>query len=62
MIFLEFEDGTDIDSALVKVSSSVNEVSSQLPDTVGDPNYMEISADMMATLYVAVQYDGKRYL
>lgn len=59
MIFLEFEDGTDIDSALVKVSSSVNEVSSQLPDTVGDPNYMEISADMMATLYVAVQYDGK---
>lgn len=59
MIFLEFEDGTDIDSAMVKVSSAVNEVSSQLPDTAGDPNYMEISMDMMATMYVAVQYDGK---
>lgn len=59
MIFLEFEDGTNIDSAMVKVSSSVNEVKSKLPDTVGDPNYMEISADMMATMYVAVQYDGK---
>ena len=59
MIFLEFEDGTNIDSAMVKVSSAVNQVASQLPDTAGDPNYMEISADMMATLYVAVQYEGK---
>ncbi len=59
MIFLEFEDGTDIDSAMVKVSSAANEVTSQLPDTAGSPNYMEISMDMMATMYVAVQYDGK---
>lgn len=57
LIFLEFEDGTDMDSALVKASSAVNEVSSQLPDTAGDPNYMEISMDMMATLYLAVSYD-----
>ncbi len=59
MIFLEFEDGTDIDSAMVKVSSAANEVTSQLPDTAGSPNYMELSMDMMATMYVAVQYDGK---
>lgn len=58
MVFLEFEDGTDMDSAMVKVSSAVNEVSSQLPETAGDPNYMEISMDMMATLYVAASYDG----
>ncbi len=57
LIFLEFEDGTDMDSALVKASSAVNEVSSQLPDTAGDPNYMEISMDMMATMYLAVSYD-----
>lgn len=57
LIFLAFEDGTDMDSALVKASSAVNEVSSQLPDTAGDPNYMEISMDMMATLYLAVSYD-----
>ena len=57
MIFLQFEDGTDMDSAMVKVSSAVNEVQSQLPDTAGSPNYMEISMDMMATLYAAVSYD-----
>lgn len=57
MIFLEFEDGSDMDSAMVKASSAVNEVSSQLPETAGSPNYMEISMDMMATLYVAASYD-----
>ncbi len=58
MIFLQFQDGTDMDSAMVKASSAVNEVSAQLPDTAGSPNYMEISMDMMATLYVAASYDG----
>jgi multidrug efflux pump subunit AcrB len=57
MIFLQFQDGTDMDSAMVKASSAVNEVSSQLPSTAGSPNYMEISMDMMATLYVAASYD-----
>ena len=59
MVFLEFEDGTDMDSAMVKVSSAVNEVESQLPETAGSPNYMEMSMDMMATLYVAANYEGK---
>ena len=58
-IFLEFEDGTDMDSALVKVSSAVNEASSQLPDGAGSPNYMEISSDMAASLYLGVQDDSK---
>lgn len=57
MIFLEFEDGTDMDSAMVKVSSAVNEVEAMLPETATSPNYMEISMDMMATLYVALSYD-----
>lgn len=59
LIFLSFTDGTDMDSALVKVSSAVNEVASTLPETAGTPNYMEISMDMMATLYVSATYDGK---
>ena len=58
-IFLEFEDGTDMDSALVKVSSAVNEVASQLPDGAGNPNYMEIGTDMMATLYLGATDDEK---
>ncbi|WP_165247240.1 efflux RND transporter permease subunit [Adlercreutzia sp. ZJ141] len=59
MIFLSFEDGTNMDSALVKVSSAVNEIASTLPDAAGTPNYMEVSMDMMATLYVSATYDGK---
>lgn len=58
VIFLEFADGTDMDSALVKVSSATNEVASRLPETAGAPNFMEISMDMMATLYAAASYDG----
>lgn len=58
VIFLEFADGTDMDSALVKVSSAANEVTSRLPETAGAPNFMEISMDMMATLYAAASYDG----
>ncbi|WP_251197750.1 efflux RND transporter permease subunit [Anaerotardibacter muris] len=59
MVVLEFEDGADMDSAMVKVSSAVNEVQSLLPETAGSPNYMEMSMDMMATLYIACSYDGK---
>lgn len=59
MVFLEFEDGTDMDSAMVKVSSAVNQVQAELPETVGAPNIMEISMDMMATVYVAASYEGK---
>lgn len=59
LVFLEFEDDTDMDSALVKVSSAVNEVVSELPDEAGTPNYMEISADMMATMYLGVHDDDR---
>ncbi len=52
MIFLEFTDDTDMDSALVKVSAAVNQVSSQLPDSAGTPTYMQMNMDMMATMYL----------
>ncbi|MBQ9612699.1 MAG: efflux RND transporter permease subunit [Lachnospiraceae bacterium] len=58
MTQLEFEDGTDMDSAMVKVSSAVTQVHSMLPEGVGTPNIMEISLDMIATMYVAVGYEG----
>ncbi len=54
MVFLEFSDGTDMDSALVKTSAAVNSVASQLPDSAGTPTYMEISMNMVATMYLGV--------
>ncbi|WP_251230376.1 efflux RND transporter permease subunit [Adlercreutzia aquisgranensis] len=59
VVFLEFEDGTNMDSAMVKVSSAINEVQASLPETAGAPNIVEISMDMMATSYVAAICDGK---
>lgn len=58
MVQLEFEDGTDMDSAIVKVSSAVQQVSGSLPDLCGAPSIMELSMDMMATMYVAVSCEG----
>ena len=59
MVELEFEDGTDMDSVLVKVSSALDTVEASLPDECGTPSIMEISMDMMATMYIAVGYEGK---
>jgi len=59
IVQLEFVDGTDMDSALVKVSSSLNTVESLLPEECGTPTIMEISMDMMASVYLAVAYEGK---
>ncbi|MCD7858262.1 MAG: efflux RND transporter permease subunit [Clostridiales bacterium] len=59
MIMLEFEDDTDMDSAMVKVDSALQDVESSLPDLCGTPNVMEISMDMVATMYVSVDYEGK---
>lgn len=59
MVFLEFEDGTNMDSALVKVSSALNEVQAVLPETAGAPNIVEISMDMMANSYISATHDGK---
>lgn len=57
MITLEFADSTDMDSAMVKVSAQINQLS--LPEVCGTPNMMELSMDMMATMYAAVSYEGK---
>ena len=58
MLQMEFEDGTNMDSAMVKISSSLDQLSGSLPDAVGTPMIMEISMDMLATMYAAVSRDG----
>ena len=59
MVMLEFAEDTSMDSAMVKVSSATNQIESSLPETCGTPNIMEISMDMMATMYASVSYEGK---
>jgi len=58
MVQLEFEDGTDMDSTLVKVNSALQEVSASLPEMCSTPSIIELSMDMMATMYASVSRDG----
>ena len=58
LIFLEYQDDTDMDSAMVKASTAVNQLGDTLPDMASTPTLIEISPDMMATQYIAVDYDG----
>lgn len=57
MVTLEFQEDMNMDSAMVKISSAVNEL--ELPELAGKPTLMEISPDLLATMYVSVDYDGK---
>lgn len=57
MIMLQFADGTNMDSTLVRVSQKIETI--DLPDGCGKPNLMEVSMDMMATMYAGIDYKGK---
>lgn len=59
IVELEFEDGTDLDSVMVKVSTAIDTTSAAFPEECGTPSIMELSTDMMANEYVAVSYEGK---
>lgn len=58
MVMLEFADGTEMDSAMVKVRSAVNQIEGSLPEECGTPNILEISMDALAAMYVSVSLDG----
>lgn len=57
LVTLEYEDDTNMDSAMVKIATALEQVS--LPDGAGRPMTMELSMDMMATMYISVDYEGK---
>ncbi len=57
MVMIEFVDDIDMNSALVRVSKVID--TTELPEECGKPNLMEVSMDMMATMYVGVDYKGK---
>lgn len=56
MVMLEFTDTTNMDSAMVKLSTAVDQL--ELPETAGQPSLIEISPDLMATMYTAVDCEG----
>ena len=58
LVILEYQDDTNMDSALVKASTAVNQLEGSLPELAATPMLIEMSPDMMATQYVAVDSQG----
>lgn len=58
LVMLEFAQDTDMDSAMVKASTALNQLADTLPELAGTPSLIEMSPDMMATQYVAVDCEG----
>lgn len=58
MVMVEFEDGTNMDSAVVDVSGKINMLEGMWDDTVGTPTIMEINPDMMPASVIAVDVEG----
>lgn len=56
MVMLEFEEDTNMDSAMVKLSNALDLIS--LPDETGKPMIMEMSMDMLPVVYASVDYEG----
>ena len=58
LVILEFEQGTNMDSAMIELSSNVDLVSGQMDDAVGTPMLMKISPDMLPVMVASVDMDG----
>ncbi|MEG1104483.1 MAG: efflux RND transporter permease subunit, partial [Oscillospiraceae bacterium] len=58
MVMLEFEQGTNMDSATIELSGNIDLVSAQLPDEVGTPMLMKISPDMLPIMVASVDVNG----
>ena len=58
MIVLEFESGSNMDSAMVKLSTAVDQVKGYLPDTAGAPMLLELSPDMLPVMMASVDLEG----
>lgn len=58
MLTLEFEDGTNMDTATVDMRGNLDTIKDAWPDGIGSPYLMKINPNMMPVAMVAVDYDG----
>ena len=58
LLLMHFAEGTDMNSALVKVSNKVDQTTSSLPSSCLSPSIIEYSLNMNAFMTVAVSREG----
>lgn len=58
IVVLEFEEGTGMDSAMIEMSASLDQIAGSLPDGAGSPVLMKINPDMLPIMVLAVDSDN----
>lgn len=58
VVILEFNDNTDMNSATIDMRESLDTVSAQWDDSIGNPTIMKINPDMMPIMVAALDYDN----
>ena len=57
IVVLEFEEGTGMDSAMIEMNASLDQISGSLPDGAGSPVLMKINPDMLPIMVLSVDSD-----
>ena len=58
IVVLEFEEGTGMDSAMIEMSASLDQIAGSLPEGAGSPVLMKLNPDMLPIMVLAVDSDG----
>lgn len=59
MVILEFSNNTNMDSAMIEMSSNIDMVESYLPDGAGSTMLMKLDPDMLPVMVASVDMEGK---
>ena len=59
LLMIEFEDGTNMDSATVDMRSSLDTIKGNWPDGVGTPYLIKINPNILPVAMTAVDFEGK---
>ena len=54
LVIMEFNNGTDLDQALLDVREKIDQVGGTLPEDAGDPNIMRFSPDQLPVMWVGL--------
>ena len=60
MILIEFEDGTNMDTATIDVRSRLDTISDNWDDAVGSPYMIKANPNILPVAMAAVDYEGKK--
>ena len=58
MVILEYEQSTNMESAMIEIQQQLDQLTGQFPDSAGSPVIMQIDPDMMPVMIASADVDG----